>query len=131
MLNAQHRTICKCMTPEVDNTLYLYLHDWAYINVFTYVTLSARISLLLPFGSEQNEVLHVVSIPTGILLHCPQTSRSFFLWLNASLYKNNPPSPGTGETIAGSRRAAFLSIKTVKVVGYQRIYANETGDLDL
>ena len=35
-------------------------------------------SHLLASGSEQNEVLRVVSIPTGILLYCPQSSRAFF-----------------------------------------------------
>ena len=32
---------------------------------------------LLPSGSKQHEVMRVVSIPTGILLYCLQSSRTF------------------------------------------------------
>ena len=53
---------------------------------------------LLPSGREQNEVLRVMSIPTGILLYCPQSSMSFFCWLKTCHIENKPFSPGTSET---------------------------------
>ena len=55
-------------------------------------------------------------------------------WLKTCYYKKDSTlavNKQSGNGIAGFPHAAFVSIKTVKVVGYQRKYANEKGDLDL
>ena len=43
------------------------------------------LATLLPSGSEQNEVLRVVSIPSRILLYCRQSSRLFISLVEALL----------------------------------------------
>ena len=84
--------------------------------------------VLLPSGREQHEVLRDVGILIRILLYCLQSSRSFFsLVENVSLYQTNPSrrEQAKGIPIAGFLRAEFRSIKSIKVVGYHRKYANE------
>ena len=88
---------------------------------------------LLPYISEQHEVLHVVRFPIRILLYCLQSSRLFISLVVQPCYYKKSQSTLTvnklsGNGIAGFPHRAFVSIKKVKVVGYQRKYANENGD---
>ena len=95
--------------------------------------LSVGIVYLLPSGSEQHEVLPVVGILIGILLYRLQISRSFFCWLKTCHYKKKQYTlvwyKQGNKSLAGFPYVACLyalvvSIESVKVVGYQRKYAN-------
>ena len=56
-----------------------------------------------------------------------------FRWLKTCYYEKSTLAVNkqSSKGIAGFPHAAFVSIKTVKVVGFQRKYANEYSNLDL